>query len=118
MGGSPTGNNTTPWPNLQVKTCKNPIKVGFQVGPSVAILVITMVLGTFAQVCLCLHKYSSKYFAMKILSIDEVIKLKQVQHVKSEKKILQVHKNKISTSTNKQCLGNSASLPNLITVEL
>ena len=37
MDGSPTGNNTTPWPNLQVKTCKNPIKVGFQVGPSVAI---------------------------------------------------------------------------------
>ena len=48
--------------------------------------------GTFAQVCLCLHKQSSQYFAMKILSIDEVIKLKQVQHVKSEKKILKVRK--------------------------
>jgi len=48
-----------------------------------------MLSGTFARVCLCLHKPSSKYFALKILTMQDVIKLKQVQHVKSEKKILQ-----------------------------
>ena len=58
----------------------------------VALAKIILFVGTFAQVCLCLHKPSSQYYAMKILSIDEVIKLKQVQHVKSEKKILKVIK--------------------------
>ena len=54
------------------------------------IMLVMMFAGTFAQVCLCLHKPSSQYFALKILAMQEVIKLKQVQHVKSEKKILQV----------------------------
>lgn len=45
--------------------------------------------GTFGRVCLCREKPSSKYYAMKILSINDVIRLKQVEHVKSEKNILQ-----------------------------
>ena len=54
---------------------------------------IYFIAGTFARVCLCLHKPSSKHFALKILSFHEVIRLKQVEHVKSEKNILQVRKN-------------------------
>ena len=48
--------------------------------------------GTFAKVCLCRTKVSKKYYAMKILSMRDVIRLKQVEHVKNEKNILsQVH---------------------------
>ena len=31
---------------------------------------------------------SSKYFALKVLSMHDVIRLKQVEHVKNEKRIL------------------------------
>ena len=61
--------------------------------------------GTFARVCLCRLRSSSKakitykngvnnngnsgkYFALKILSMHDVIRLKQVEHVKNEKNIL------------------------------
>jgi len=62
--------------------------------------------GTFARVCLCRIKNgknavnprannnnnssssSNKYFALKILSMHDVIRLKQVDHVKNEKRIL------------------------------
>ena len=46
--------------------------------------------GTFARVCLCRHKTSSNFFALKILSLHDVIRLKQVDHVKNEKNILKV----------------------------
>lgn len=60
--------------------------------------------GTFARVCLCRIKNnktvsrvnnnnggggsSGKYFALKVLSMHDVIRLKQVEHVKNEKRIL------------------------------
>lgn len=44
--------------------------------------------GTFARVCLCRHKTTSKFYALKILSLQDVIRLKQVEHVKNEKNIL------------------------------
>lgn len=61
--------------------------------------------GTFARVCLCKvrsgsksaaskvnglnnNNSPSKYFALKILSMHDVIRLKQVEHVKNEKNIL------------------------------
>jgi len=44
--------------------------------------------GTFARVCLCKQKKSRRYYALKILSMADVIKLKQVEHVKNEKNIL------------------------------
>ena len=44
--------------------------------------------GTFARVCLCREKQSRKYYALKILTMADVIKLKQVEHVKNEKNIL------------------------------
>lgn len=46
--------------------------------------------GTFGRVCLCREKANNKYFAMKILAIADVIRLKQVDHVKNEKNILQL----------------------------
>jgi protein kinase X len=45
--------------------------------------------GTFGRVCLCREKPTKKYGAMKILAISDVIRLKQVEHVKNEKNILQ-----------------------------
>ncbi|XP_066959087.1 cAMP-dependent protein kinase catalytic subunit PRKX-like [Macrobrachium rosenbergii] len=44
--------------------------------------------GTFGRVCLCRDKVTSGYLAMKILAIADVIRLKQVEHVKNEKEVL------------------------------
>ena len=44
--------------------------------------------GTFARVCLCRNKVTRKYYALKILAMVDVIKLKQVEHVRNEKNIL------------------------------
>ncbi len=45
--------------------------------------------GTFARVYLCRPKSnSSNYYALKVLSMHDVVRLKQVEHVKSEKNIL------------------------------
>lgn len=44
--------------------------------------------GTFGRVCLCLDRTTNKYCAMKILAMSDVIRLKQVEHVKNEKSIL------------------------------
>lgn len=44
--------------------------------------------GTFGRVLLCQEKSTSKFYAMKILAIADVIRLKQVEHVKNEKNIL------------------------------
>lgn len=52
-------------------------------------IIKTIGTGTFGQVCLCREKSTKKYGAMKILAISDVIRLKQVEHVKNEKNILQ-----------------------------
>ena len=55
--------------------------------------------GTFARVFLCKQKSkrgdknnnnnnNNNYFALKVLSMHDVIRLKQVEHVKNEKNIL------------------------------
>ena len=44
--------------------------------------------GTFGRVVLARHKQTRQYFALKIMSISEVVRLKQAEHVKSEKYIL------------------------------
>jgi len=45
--------------------------------------------GTFGRVVLCREKSSTRdYWALKILAISDVIRLKQVQHVQNEKNIL------------------------------
>lgn len=45
--------------------------------------------GTFGRVCLCRDKTNDQFRAMKILAMADVIRLKQVEHVKNEKSILQ-----------------------------
>ena len=44
--------------------------------------------GTFGRVVLTKHKATKEYYALKILTISEIIRLKQVEHVRSEKTIL------------------------------
>ena len=51
--------------------------------------------GTFSRVYLCQHKKQNNYFAVKILPINDVVRHKQVQHVKNEKTVLQVRKSLI-----------------------
>nr|XP_045605812.1 cAMP-dependent protein kinase catalytic subunit 3-like isoform X2 [Procambarus clarkii] len=53
-------------------------------------IVKTIGTGTFGRVCLCRDKVTSQYLAMKILAITDVIRLKQVEHVKNEKNILRL----------------------------
>ncbi|KAL5290242.1 PRKX family protein [Megaselia abdita] len=45
--------------------------------------------GTFGRVCLCKDKYANSYCAMKLLAMTDVIRLKQTEHVKNEKNILE-----------------------------
>lgn len=52
--------------------------------------------GTFGRVVLCEDSAvkddtTPKYFAMKILRIRDVLRLKQVEHINNEKSILEVH---------------------------
>ena len=54
--------------------------------------VCTLFAGAFARVCLCLHRPSSQYFALKMLPNHEVGsgRVKQVEHVRCEMDILKV----------------------------
>ena len=52
-------------------------------------LIKTVGRGSFGKVCLTQHKPSKSYHAMKIISLKDVIRLEQVEHVKNEKKILE-----------------------------
>lgn len=45
--------------------------------------------GTFGRVCLVRNKRNNEYFALKLLSIKNIIKRNQVEHVHNEKKILE-----------------------------
>lgn len=49
----------------------------------------TLGTGSFGRVMLVQHKSSSRYYAMKILDKQKVVKLKQVEHTLNEKRILQ-----------------------------
>lgn len=44
--------------------------------------------GTFGRVVLCQEKGEKSFYALKILSINDVIHKKQIEHVKNEKNIL------------------------------
>lgn len=44
--------------------------------------------GSFGKVVLCKQKETGKYYALKILKKYEILKLKQVDHIVSEIKIL------------------------------
>ncbi|RNF11262.1 putative protein kinase A catalytic subunit [Trypanosoma rangeli] len=45
--------------------------------------------GTFGRVRLCRHKSSGRYMALKILKKQEVLRMKQVEHILAESSILQ-----------------------------
>ena len=44
--------------------------------------------GTFGRVLLAKDKRGTEYYALKIMNISEVKRLKQVEHVQNEKEIL------------------------------
>lgn len=44
--------------------------------------------GTFGRVLLAKDRHGSEFYALKIMTISEVIRLKQVEHVQNEKNIL------------------------------
>ncbi|KAL6065416.1 cytochrome c oxidase subunit 1 [Balamuthia mandrillaris] len=48
----------------------------------------TLGTGTFGRVWLVKHKATGKFFALKVLKKVEVVRLKQVDHIKNEKKVL------------------------------
>ncbi|KAK2719523.1 hypothetical protein QYM36_005115 [Artemia franciscana] len=52
-------------------------------------IIKTIGTGTFGRVVLCRERSTRCYWALKILAIADVIRLKQVQHVQNEKEILQ-----------------------------
>ncbi|XP_065888744.1 cAMP-dependent protein kinase catalytic subunit PRKX-like [Dysidea avara] len=51
-------------------------------------IMATIGTGTFGRVILVRDNPTSKFYALKVMNISEVIKLQQVQHVNSEKEIL------------------------------
>jgi len=51
-------------------------------------ILTTIGTGTFGRVVLVRDKETKNYFALKLMAITEVIRLKQIEHVKNEKEIL------------------------------
>ncbi|KAL6074229.1 cAMP-dependent protein kinase catalytic subunit, variant 3 [Balamuthia mandrillaris] len=49
----------------------------------------TLGTGSFGTVRLCRQKHTGRYYCLKILNKEKVIQLKQVQHVKNEKSVLE-----------------------------
>ena len=52
-------------------------------------LLTTVGTGTFGRVIVVRQKTTHEFYALKIMSIMEVLRLKQTEHVKNEKDILQ-----------------------------
>lgn len=52
-------------------------------------LLNTVGTGTFGRVMVARHQQTKEYFALKIMSIVDVVRLKQVDHVKNEKCVLE-----------------------------
>ena len=52
-------------------------------------LMSTIGAGTFGRVLLARHQITRKYYALKVMSITEIVRLKHVEHVKNEKSMLE-----------------------------
>merc|ERR1719382_1467480 len=52
-------------------------------------LLTTIGTGTFARVCLCQEEHTREYYALKVMAKHDLVRQKQVAHVKSEKAILE-----------------------------
>jgi len=52
-------------------------------------IVKTIGTGTFSRVSLCREKRNRDYYALKVLAIQDLIRLKQVDHIKNEKNLLE-----------------------------
>lgn len=52
------------------------------------VLLLLLGAGSFGQVILVKHKQTAKVYALKVMPIAHVIRLKQVDHVKQEKEVL------------------------------
>lgn len=51
-------------------------------------MMTTVGTGTFGRVVVVRHRHTKEFFALKIMSIAEVLRLKQTDHVRNEKEIL------------------------------
>ena len=56
-------------------------------------LLSTIGTGTFGRVMVARDKLTKQYYALKIMSIYEIIRLKQIEHVKNEKSVLEAIEN-------------------------
>jgi len=52
-------------------------------------IVKTIGTGTFARVVLCSDRRTSAHYALKIMPVQELVRLKQVEHTKNERSVLQ-----------------------------
>ena len=69
-------------------TCSQIVRFILPVHYIIDIFALISGTGTFGRVVLTKHKVTKEYYALKILTISEIIRLKQVEHVRSEKAIL------------------------------
>ena len=66
---------------------------------------------------LCRDKINRDYFALKVLAIQDIIKLKQVDHVKNEKNILSVGSFLKKAFCNEKCLENQSPFLDKVVVD-
>ncbi|KAJ3415698.1 protein kinase A catalytic subunit [Chytridiales sp. JEL 0842] len=81
---------TTPRPKIYLTEQGIPITNGGRLGYRLSDfqLLKTLGTGTFGRVYLARFRTSEQYYAMKMLKKSEVVRLKQVEHINSEKQIL------------------------------
>ncbi|KAG9290589.1 hypothetical protein G9A89_020959 [Geosiphon pyriformis] len=94
-GSDNTGETVYPQPSQQVQTQLEQAS-SYISKPTFGlidfVLLETLGTGTFGRVFLTKFKHTENYYAMKVLKKVEVVRLKQVEHINSEKQILsQVH---------------------------
>jgi hypothetical protein len=64
------------------------------------LLISTIGAGTFGRVIFSQHKHSGKFYALKVMNIVDIIKQKQIDHVKNEKQVLEEVSSLASSAAN------------------